>query len=96
MTIPFSAALVALQQGKKVARYTWPAGQFLYLVDGSTFEVNRAPLSEILPIGTKVVYRSHIDKMTTIYSGEKVFSYLAEVWLPTTEEMTAPNWRVVT
>lgn len=58
----FSEALALLKEGKCVARLGWNGvGMYLYLVEGSEFEVNRAPLNLHLATGTKVRYRSHID-----------------------------------
>ncbi len=56
----FSEALKLLKQGKKVKRKSWNK-QFIYLVSGSTFTVNRKPLNEFFEEGTKVSYNSHID-----------------------------------
>ncbi|MBN9308351.1 MAG: DUF2829 domain-containing protein [Devosia sp.] len=58
----FGGAIKALKEGKKVARASWSGDQisFLYLVQGSTFTVNRAPLAPLF--GGKVVnYQGHID-----------------------------------
>ena len=41
----FGYALELLKDGKKVARAGWNGrGMFLFLVNGSTFQVNRPPL----------------------------------------------------
>ena len=34
---------------------------FVYLVHGSEFEVNRAPLNAVFKMGEKIIYRPHID-----------------------------------
>lgn len=48
--------------GRKFARAGWNGkNMFIYLVPGSTFEVNRAPLNVIYPEGTSIEYRPHID-----------------------------------
>lgn len=58
----FSEALTALKEGKKIARENWNGkDMFAFLVQGSTFEVNRAPLNEMFEEGTEVTYRPHID-----------------------------------
>jgi hypothetical protein len=58
----FSRALELLKAGKCVSRVGWNGrGMYLYLVQGSTFEVNRPPLNQHLPEGTAVSYRAHID-----------------------------------
>lgn len=61
----FGQALMSLKQGKKVARAGWNGkGTFLFLVPGSTFTVNRAPLLGIYPAGTEIKYQPHIDMKT--------------------------------
>ena len=63
--LTFGQAIEALKQGKKVARAGWNGkGMFLFLVPGSTFKVNRAPLLGIYPEGTEVNYCSHINMKT--------------------------------
>ena len=58
----FGLAIEALKMGKKVARAGWNGkGMFIFLVPGSTFKVNRAPLLGIYPEGTTIGYRPHID-----------------------------------
>jgi len=58
----FASALSALKAGVRAWRNGWNGkGQFVYLVPGSTFEVNRPPLLGILPAGTEVRYHAHID-----------------------------------
>ena len=58
----FDQALKALKSGMCVQRLGWNGkGMYLYLVNGSQFEVNREPLSRHLPMGTVVNYRPHID-----------------------------------
>ena len=61
----FEWALKMLKEGKKVARSGWnDKGMFIFLVNGSTFKVNRAPLLGIYPEGTEINYHSHIDMRT--------------------------------
>ena len=63
--IDFSEALIALKEGNRVARRGWNGkGMFLFLVPGSTFIVNRAPLLGIYPEGTEISYHAHIDMKT--------------------------------
>ena len=51
----FGKALEALKEGKKVARSGWNGkGMFLFLVQGSTFNVK----------GTEIKYHAHIDMKT--------------------------------
>lgn len=61
--------------GKRVRHPDWPKGQYVYLVPGSQFTVNRPPLLGILPEGTSVEYIQHID----ICYGDGTFG----VWTPT-------------
>ena len=57
----FGLAIEALKLGKKVARRGWNGkGMFIFLIPGSTFKVNRAPLLGIYPEGTEIIYRPHI------------------------------------
>ncbi len=58
----FGDALLILKAGKRVARRGWNGkGMFVFLVPGSTFTVNRAPLLGIYPPGTPINYHAHID-----------------------------------
>ena len=57
----FSDALKYLKAGNRVCRKGWNGkGMFLYLVDGSEFEVNRAPLNQFYEDGTRIKYLPHI------------------------------------
>lgn len=58
----FGAAVALLKAGKKVRRASWEHRDFFYLVPGSVFTVNRAPLLGIYPEGTAIDYQSHIDQ----------------------------------
>lgn len=61
----FSEALVLIKAGKRLTRLNWNGpGQFVFLVNGSTFEVNREPLSLMYPPGTVIDYLPHIDIRT--------------------------------
>ena len=61
----FSQALEAIKTGAKMARAGWNGKEmFVFLVNGSTFTVNRPPLNVIYPEGTEINYRSHIDMRT--------------------------------
>lgn len=58
----FGEALAALKNGERVTRSGWNGkGMFIYLVPGSTFQVNRPPLLGIYEEGTEINYRPHID-----------------------------------
>lgn len=84
----FSDALVKLKTGDKVAREGWNGkGMFIFLVPGSTFEVNRPPLLGIYPEGTTVNYHAHVDMRTA--DGKIV------PWLCSQTDMLAEDWVVV-
>ena len=63
--LTFSQALDMLKKGNKVTRAGWNGrNMFLFLVSGSQFTVNRAPLMGIYPEGTTIDYHAHIDMKT--------------------------------
>jgi hypothetical protein len=81
----FSNALVAIKVGKKVAREGWNGkGMFVFLVPGSQFTVNRAPLLGIYPEGTVIDYCPHIDMRTA--QGSIV------PWLASQGDLMANDW----
>lgn len=84
--INFGLALEALRMGYTLRRQNWGKGKYLYLVPGSTFEVNRAPLSDLLPPGTVVPYRSHID----LRSEDET----CVPWTPTQVDLLALDWGI--
>ena len=84
----FGHALELLQRGKLMARTGWNGkGMFIFLVPGSTFTVNRAPLLGIYPEGTVIDYHAHIDMRTA--TGEIV------PWLASQTDVLAADWCVV-
>ena len=84
----FGLAVEAVKKGKKIARAGWNGkGVFLFLVPGSTFKVNRAPLLGIYPEGTEINYHSHIDMKTA--DGTIV------PWLASQTDVLADDWIVV-
>lgn len=84
----FSEALEALKGGKKVARSGWNGkGMFLFLVPGSTFQVNRPPLLGIYPEGTEIRYHAHVDMKTA--QGDVV------PWLCSQTDLLAEDWEVL-
>lgn len=86
--LTFGFALEALKAGKKVARAGWNGkGMFLFLVQGSTFKVNRKPLLGIYPEGTEINYRPHIDMKDA--EGKIV------PWLASQTDLLADDWQVV-
>lgn len=84
----FGSALERLKSGHKLAREGWNGkGMFIYLVDGSRFAVNRAPLLGIYPEGTVIDYRPHIDMRTA--DGSCV------PWVASQTDILADDWTVV-
>ena len=84
----FGLAVEAVKKGKKIARAGWNGkGMFLFLVPGSTFKVNRAPLLGIYPEGTEINYHAHIDMKTA--DGTIV------PWLASQTDVLADDWIVV-
>ena len=81
----FSDALHLLKRGSRLAREGWNGKEmFIYLVPGSSFEVNRAPLLGIYPEGTKIDYHAHIDMKTA--QGYCV------PWLASQADLLADDW----
>lgn len=71
-----------------VARKGWNGkGMFLFLVPGSKFKVNRAPLLGIYPKGTEISYHAHVDMKTA--TGEVV------PWLCSQTDMLTEDWMIV-
>lgn len=60
---------------------------FLFLVKGSTFQVNRPPLLGIYPEGTTIDYRPHIDMRTA--DGKIV------PWVASQSDMLDSDWVLV-
>lgn len=84
----FSDALNEIKAGKKLQRSGWDGeGMFIFLVNGSEFEVTRPPLLGILPPGTVARYQSHIDIRTA--DGSIV------PWLCSQSDMLADDWKEV-
>lgn len=83
----FGVALEVLKSGNQVSREGWNGkGMFIYLVKGSTFTVNRAPLLGIYPEGTEINYRDHIDMKTA--DGSCV------PWIASQSDLLAEDWVV--
>lgn len=84
----FGQAIEHLKTGGKVCREGWNGkGMFLFLVPGSTFKVNRAPLLGIYPEGTEVQYHAHIDMKTAQ-------GYVVP-WLASQADMLSEDWLCV-
>jgi len=87
-TVSFSRALELLKDGNCVQRIGWNGkGMYLYLVQGSTFVVNRPPLNEIMAEGTTVRYNAHIDMKTA--DGSCV------PWLASQSDLLEEDWVIV-
>lgn len=84
----FESALTAIKHGNKVGRKGWNGkNMFLFLVPGSTFTVNRAPLLGIYPEGTQINYHAHIDMKTA--------DGMIVPWLCSQTNMLAEDWELV-
>lgn len=79
----FSYAIDKVKNGFRMTRNSW-SNQYIFLVPGSTFSVNRAPLNQIFPVGTSITYHSHIDI--------KYPDGTVGVWFPTQEDLLATDW----
>ena len=80
-------AVKEMQNGEKVRRAGWNGkGMFLFLVPGSTFQVNRAPLNTIYPEGTVINYQPHVDMRTA--QGTIV------PWLASQSDLLAVDWEL--
>lgn len=86
--LDFGGAVNALKRGKRVTREGWNGkGMFLFLVPGSTFSVNRAPLLGIYPEGTQINYQPHIDMKTA--------QDTVVPWLASQSDVLAEDWMIL-
>jgi len=88
-------AVAFLYNGDRVYREAWKDDNpytptFLYLVQGSVFNVNRKPLLGIFERGEEIRYRSHIDAMKILPNKELVAWYYEFHQ----EDITARDWEV--
>lgn len=84
----FGQALEVLKSGGRVRRAGWNGkGMFLFLVPGSVFKVNRAPLLGIYPEGTEITYRPHVDMRTA--DGSIV------PWVASQTDILDDDWEIV-
>jgi len=84
----FSDALEEVKHQKKITRAGWNGKEmFVYLVGGSTFNVNRAPLLGLFPEGTSINYRPHLD----MRYADGSFG----VWLASQSDILAEDWEIV-
>lgn len=85
----FSEALDRVKAGECVARLGWNGkGMFIFLVPGSTFQVNRPPLLGIYREGTEVNYHAHIDMRT---ADNKIVP-----WIASQTDLLAEDWVIAT
>ena len=88
MNLSFEQALTSIKTGSKMQREGWNGkGLFVFLVNGSTFVVNRAPLLGIFPEGTEVNYNPHIDIKNVDGS--------ISTWVPSIGDILANDWQTV-
>lgn len=83
----FSTVLRRLktEKGLKATREGWNGkDMFIFLVDGSVFQVSRAPLNEFYEDGTVVTYRPHLDM--------KYADGTIGVWLASQSDMLMEDW----
>ena len=86
--LSFGLAIDAMKLGLLVARKGWNGkDMFIFLVPGSVFKVNRAPLLGIFEKGHEVKYQDHIDMKTAI--GTVV------PWLASQSDMLATDWCII-
>lgn len=84
----FSEALEHIKAGRRVARSGWNGKEmFIFLVNGSTFTVNRPPLLGIYPEGTEIRYHAHIDMKTAQ-------GYVVP-WLASQADLLSDDWKLV-
>ena len=94
----FPDALAMVQNGMRARRAGWQHARahglplFIYLVAGSQFTVNRAPLNAIYDEGTRVNYLPHID---AAYRPDADNIYTCGVWSPTGEDLMATDWQTL-
>jgi len=85
----FSKALYHIKEGKLLTRNGWNGkDQYVFLVKGSKFTVNRPPLLGIFAEGTSVNYAGHIDMCCA--DGTIV------PWLASQLDLLAHDWSIVT
>lgn len=85
----FGKALTGLKSGLRYTRSGWNGKHmFIFLVQGSTFVVNREPLLSLLGEGAEVSYSAHIDILTAQ-------GYVTP-WLASQADMLAEDWVEVT
>ena len=82
----FGTALDYLREGKRVGRKEWKNAKYVFLVQGSEFEVNRAPLNQFFVEGTKIEYAPHID----MCGADNTIG----TWAPSMRDVLALDWYI--
>lgn len=80
----FEKALSLIKGHNRVGRLEWKNALFVFLVEGSKFQVNRAPLLGIFIEGTEVNYRPHIDMVGA--------DGTVGTWSPSMVDIMASDW----
>lgn len=105
--VPQTSAAVApaLEEGLIALRAAWLVKESnspmaIFLVNGSEFVVNREPLISILPEGTVVTYRKHVDALYSVVVGtgqdEGKVKCEVGVYRFTKEDTDAADWIIMT
>jgi hypothetical protein len=80
-------AVKQMHNGERVRRAGWNGkGMYIFLVQGSEFQVNRPPLMGIYPEGTWVTYHAHVDMFTAQ-------GYVVP-WLCSQADLLATDWEI--
>ncbi len=91
-TVSFNAMREQLfdvsEKRRMFRREHWPESDFIFLVDGSEFQVSRAPLNVIFKEGTLVSYIQHVDRCYGEINGRmRIGTYEF-----TPEDLVADDW----
>ena len=74
----------SVTSARRVRRSSWAVNEFIFVVKGSQFKVNRPPLLGIYPEGTEITYHPHIDM--------KCASGVVVPWVPNQVDLFARDW----
>jgi hypothetical protein len=78
-------AYAEIKANRLVGRLGWNGkGVFIFLVAGSTFQVNRAPLNAIFKEGFEVKYNAHTD----VHNADGSIS----TWAPSSSDAISTDW----
>lgn len=84
--LDFCSALNFVRNGLKLSRKGWAEIDFIFLVHGSEFKVNRPPLLGIYSEGTQIKYNPHIDAS---FSNGTIGT-----WSPSNLDILAEDWYI--